>query len=220
MCIRDRTADNVQRDVTYMCNCCGCCCGRMQAIRGVGITNAIVSSNWVAETDFSNCRGCKKCFHRCPAEAITMVDNDGKGRRKYWSVVDPQKCLGCGVCTDVCRWEGRYMVPRPHRVFTADDTGPDHRDGGGARQARRPARRHPHRHRAPCDGAGAPDPRADTACGGGPRGRATALGVPAWAARRPARRDAGQRGAVRVNLTPTAQIAPLVPGSPGRWPAW
>lgn len=117
-----QTADNVQRDVTYMCNCCGCCCGMMQAIRGVGITNAIVSSNWVAETDFSNCRGCKKCFHRCPAEAITMVDNDGKGRRKYWSVVDPQKCLGCGVCTDVCRWEGRYMVPRPHRVFTPQTT--------------------------------------------------------------------------------------------------
>jgi formate hydrogenlyase subunit 6/NADH:ubiquinone oxidoreductase subunit I len=117
-----QTADNVQHDVTYMCNCCGCCCGMMQAIRGAGITNAIVSSNWVAETDFTNCRGCKKCLHRCPADAITMVDNAGQGKRVYWSVVDPDKCLGCGVCTDVCRWQGRYMVPRPRRVFTPQTT--------------------------------------------------------------------------------------------------
>jgi ferredoxin len=51
-----------------------------------------------------------------------MVDNEGKGRRVNWSVVDPQKCLGCGVCVDVCRWEGRSMVPRPHRVFTPRTT--------------------------------------------------------------------------------------------------
>lgn len=117
-----QTADNVQRDVTYICNCCGCCCGMMQAIRGAGITNAIVSSNWVAETDFTNCRGCKKCFRRCPADAITMVDNAGQGKRVYWSVIDPDKCLGCGVCTDVCRWQGRYMMPRPRRVFTPQTT--------------------------------------------------------------------------------------------------
>jgi Pyruvate/2-oxoacid:ferredoxin oxidoreductase delta subunit len=117
-----QTADNVQDDVTYMCNCCGCCCGMMQAIRGAGITNAIVSSNWVAETDFSNCRGCKKCFHRCPADAITMVDNAGQGKRVNWSVIDPDKCLGCGVCADVCRWQGRYMVPRPRRLFTPQTT--------------------------------------------------------------------------------------------------
>jgi ferredoxin len=117
-----QTADNVQRDVTYLCNCCGCCCGMMQSIKGAGITNAIVSSNWVAETDFTNCRGCKKCLRRCPADAITMVDNEGRGRRVNWSVVDPQKCLGCGVCVDVCRWEGRYLVPRPRRVFTPRTT--------------------------------------------------------------------------------------------------
>lgn len=117
-----QTADNVQQGITYMCNCCGCCCGMMQAIRGAGITHAVVSSNWVATTDFANCRGCKKCLHACPAQAITMVDNEGRGRRRYWSVVDPDKCLGCGVCTDVCRWQGRYLTPRPRRVFTPQTT--------------------------------------------------------------------------------------------------
>jgi len=117
-----QTADNVQREVSYLCNCCGCCCGMMQAIRGAGIADAIVSSNWLAETDFTNCRGCKKCFRRCPADAITMVSNEGKGKRVLWAVVDEDKCLGCGVCVDICHWEGRYMIPRPRRVFTPETT--------------------------------------------------------------------------------------------------
>lgn len=117
-----QTADNVQEDVTYMCNCCGCCCGMMQAIRGAGISNAIVSSNWVAQTDLENCRGCKKCWRRCPADAITMVDNEGQGKRVFWAIVDADKCLGCGVCVDVCHWEGRFMQPREHRVFTPQTT--------------------------------------------------------------------------------------------------
>lgn len=117
-----QTADNVRRGVSYLCNCCGCCCGMMQSIRGAGITDAIVSSNWVADTDFSACRGCKKCSRRCPVDAISIVDNGGQGRRPYWSVVDPDRCLGCGVCADVCRWGGRVMVPRPRRVFTPETT--------------------------------------------------------------------------------------------------
>ena len=117
-----QTADNVQREVSYICNCCGCCCGMMQAIRGAGISDAIVSSNWIAQTDLTNCRGCKKCYRRCPADAITMVDNGGLGKRVNWAVIDADKCLGCGVCVDVCRWEGRYLIPRPRRVFTPETT--------------------------------------------------------------------------------------------------
>ena len=118
-----QTADNVQRDVTYICNCCGCCCGMMQAIRTAGITNAIVSSNWIADTDHDVCRGCRNgCVEACPARAIDRVDNEGQGRRKYWAVVDPDRCLGCGVCVDACRFGARTMVPREKRVFTPVDT--------------------------------------------------------------------------------------------------
>lgn len=112
-----QTADNVQRDVGFICNCCRCCCGFMYGIRTAGVTGG-VTSNWVAETDFANCRGCKKCFRRCPVEAITVIDNQGRGRRPYWSLVDPDRCIGCGVCAGVCRWEGRYLRPRQRRTFT------------------------------------------------------------------------------------------------------
>jgi Pyruvate/2-oxoacid:ferredoxin oxidoreductase delta subunit len=117
-----QTADNVKHGISYMCNCCGCCCGMMQSIRRYGITGAIVSSNWVAHVDLDMCRGCKKCARACPAQAITMVDNHGKGRRKYWAIVDPDRCLGCGVCDEVCRFQSHSMVPREARVFTPENT--------------------------------------------------------------------------------------------------
>lgn len=117
-----QTADNVKHGISYMCNCCGCCCGMMQAIRHHGITGAIVSSNWLAQIDLDKCRGCKKCYRRCPADAISIVDNEGKGLRKYWAIVDPEKCLGCGVCYEACRWGAHSMVPREARVFTPENT--------------------------------------------------------------------------------------------------
>lgn len=113
-----QVADNVQRGIAYMCNCCGCCCGMVQAIRQAGITDAIVSSNYIAETDLDLCRGCKLCFRACPVDAITMVDNEGQGPRRYWAIVDEDRCLGCGVCFPVCRWGGRVMAPRAPRIFT------------------------------------------------------------------------------------------------------
>jgi NAD-dependent dihydropyrimidine dehydrogenase PreA subunit len=114
-----QTADNVQQDITYLCNCCGCCCGMMQAIRNAGIRDAIVSSNWIAVTDHDLCRGCRSgCVDACPADAIHRIDTEGAGRRKYWAVVDPERCLGCGVCVDACRFGARTMEPRERRVFT------------------------------------------------------------------------------------------------------
>jgi NAD-dependent dihydropyrimidine dehydrogenase PreA subunit len=118
-----QTADNVQQDITYLCNCCGCCCGMMQAIRTAGIRDAIVSSNWIAATDHDQCRGCRNgCVEACPVDAIARVDSEGQGRRKYWAVVDPDRCLGCGVCVDACRFDARRMVPRERRVFTPATT--------------------------------------------------------------------------------------------------
>ncbi|MFW6161341.1 MAG: 4Fe-4S ferredoxin, partial [Planctomycetota bacterium] len=55
------TADNVQRQVTFVCNCCPCCCGFMQAIRGLAVRNAVATSNWLGAIDPEACRGCGRC---------------------------------------------------------------------------------------------------------------------------------------------------------------
>jgi hypothetical protein len=36
--------------------------------------------------------------------------------------VDPERCLGCGVCDDACRYEAHAMVPRPVRAWVPKDT--------------------------------------------------------------------------------------------------
>ena len=117
-----QTADNVRDGVTYMCNCCGCCCGMMRAIKRYGIYNGIVSSNWIATIDHALCRGCAVCAEACPAGAISVVPTEGKGLRRNWSVVDVDRCLGCGVCFDVCRWDAHGMEPRRDGPYVPADT--------------------------------------------------------------------------------------------------
>ncbi|MCU0582742.1 MAG: hypothetical protein MUE57_02700, partial [Syntrophales bacterium] len=39
-----QTGDNVKKSAAYICNCCGCCCEMMKAIRVMGLRNAIVTS--------------------------------------------------------------------------------------------------------------------------------------------------------------------------------
>jgi len=66
--------DNVKRKVTFICNCCACCCGFMHAIRELGIRNAVVTSSWLAEIDAEACKGCGRCVEACPAGAIELVE--------------------------------------------------------------------------------------------------------------------------------------------------
>lgn len=115
-----QTGDNVQRKVTYICNCCGCCCEMMQAIKIFDISNAIVTSNWIMEVDLSTCNGCEKCANACPINAIEIIqEGEGKNKRKK-AVCDENLCLGCGVCYSTCEFGGITMKPRMQRVYTPE----------------------------------------------------------------------------------------------------
>ena len=106
-------ADNVQKSVGFICNCCGCCCGMIQAMKRFDIRNAVVTSNWLAEVNNAACIGCGACVRACPVDAFTA----GKPVKCEHDV-----CLGCGVCYSVCKFGAIHMVKREQRVLVPETT--------------------------------------------------------------------------------------------------
>ncbi|MFA5124714.1 MAG: 4Fe-4S dicluster domain-containing protein [Patescibacteria group bacterium] len=89
--------DNIQAGVSFICNCCGCCCEAILAAKRLGNYDDF-RSNYLAVNEHENCNGCGVCVKHCPFEAITLVEKNGKKVAE----VDPTKCVGCGVCTRFC----------------------------------------------------------------------------------------------------------------------
>lgn len=59
-----------------------------------------------ATVNISRCFACTQCSQDCPFGAITMVPRtDGKPFPSQ-AQVDPDRCIGCGVCTGACDTQG------------------------------------------------------------------------------------------------------------------
>jgi ferredoxin len=111
--------ENVQHGVSFICNCCGCCCEAMLAARRFGILNAIQTTNFLPHIDSESCHGCGKCVAVCPVEAMSLVSaNDPAKPKKKASRLDESVCLGCGVCVTACPQHGIRLEPRAERVIT------------------------------------------------------------------------------------------------------
>ena len=110
-------AENVQKNVGFICNCCGCCCEVLSNAKKHGFTNAINSSNYICEINERKCIGCKLCVNVCPMDAIALVDSKQEGKKRI-AVVDKEMCIGCGVCDGSCNFDALELVHRESRVFT------------------------------------------------------------------------------------------------------
>ena len=114
--------ENVRNKVSFICNCCGCCCEAMIASRRFAILNPIHTTNFLPHIDETTCNGCGQCVSVCPVEAMILVSaNDPKNPKMKVAKVDEDLCLGCAVCVRNCARNSIILKSRPVRVLTPLD---------------------------------------------------------------------------------------------------
>jgi formate hydrogenlyase subunit 6/NADH:ubiquinone oxidoreductase subunit I len=111
--------ENVREQVSFICNCCGCCCEAMIAARKFGMLNPVHTTNFLPKIDEEKCNGCGRCVHTCPVEAMTMVSaNNSQRYEKKKAKLHEDICLGCGVCIRACPTKALGLISREERVIT------------------------------------------------------------------------------------------------------
>jgi Pyruvate/2-oxoacid:ferredoxin oxidoreductase delta subunit len=110
-------ADNVQRELNYICSCCACCCVELRSARnGMPVMQP---SAFEPAVDAHRCTGCGDCVRACPVEAVSLASRGeprGDSARAAASLtarVDPDRCLGCGVCVGACSQDSLAMARGP-----------------------------------------------------------------------------------------------------------
>jgi NAD-dependent dihydropyrimidine dehydrogenase PreA subunit len=88
----------------FVCNCCGCCCEFLGAVKRTNSTAMLAHANFVVAIDADRCSGCGDCIERCQMEALSLVNEVIS--------VNENMCLGCGNCVSACPTESLSMVRR------------------------------------------------------------------------------------------------------------
>ncbi len=109
--------ENVQQGVSFICNCCPCCCEAMLAAQRFGHLHPVHTSNFIARVE-AGCTGCGRCLPTCPVKIIALTSEQAGGNGRKRAVIDGDLCLGCGVCIRNCPHAALTMQPRAERVIT------------------------------------------------------------------------------------------------------
>jgi len=102
---------NLESNNHFICNCCTCCCGLLRGALEFKATHMMLKSNYRAQIDADSCTSCGICAdERCQFNAIVAGD-------KFYSV-NPELCVGCGVCVSSCPAEAIVLEAKPESEQT------------------------------------------------------------------------------------------------------
>ena len=82
----------------FVCSCCDCCCGILEAMKIMPRPVDFAASNFYAELNPELCKGCKTCLKRCQMQAIQFDEKTQKA-----TAINSMKCIGCGLCISTCK---------------------------------------------------------------------------------------------------------------------
>jgi ferredoxin len=111
--------NNSQDRLTFICNCCTCCCHLLRSLTELKNPYVFTSSGFIPQNDPDLCSGCGTCAdERCPMEAMRLDDTV--------PVIEKELCIGCGLCVTGCPEDALELVRRrdvPAPALTARDIG-------------------------------------------------------------------------------------------------
>lgn len=80
--------ENVREHPAFMCNCCGCCCEALEAVRRFSPMQPIATTNYIPKIIYDDCVSCGKCEKVCPILAISMQEEVVKGDGSFDNLHD------------------------------------------------------------------------------------------------------------------------------------
>ena len=112
--------ENVKNNVSFICNCCSCCCEFLVAAKKIVTLHPVQTTSFIPKIDENKCTGCGKCVKACPISAIEWVSNDdgtnNKSKKKVR--INEKICLGCGVCVRACSNKSITLERRKEQIIT------------------------------------------------------------------------------------------------------
>jgi len=87
------------KDLDFVCSCCGCCCGMLNAHKGLPKPLTYWATNYFAVVDTETCKGCGTCEKNCQVDAVKVSEKEKS------AVVNLDRCIGCGICVSKCPTE-------------------------------------------------------------------------------------------------------------------
>jgi Na+-translocating ferredoxin:NAD+ oxidoreductase subunit B len=106
-------SNNLQAGRTFICNCCGCCCGALRSINELNLpASIVVNSHYNAVIDEKKCNACGTCVDdRCQVNAIEEGD-------PAYRVIEG-RCIGCGLCVTTCPEEAIQLERKSENEIVA-----------------------------------------------------------------------------------------------------